>query len=119
MNISLSRLRKFHEAGAAAHAALGAANDRWRAAKRSLEDARTALRIFDDTAHGNSAKADRFQRERDKLQRDVDAAMQAVEAAEAARDHAGDVWSLANGLASRGRAYAADMGVLPADLMEA
>lgn len=119
MNISLARLRKFHEAGLNAHAALRAANDRWRAAKRGLEDARTALRIYDDSAHANSAKADRFHRERDKVQRDVDIATEAVGAADAARDHANDVWSLANSLASRGRGFAAEMGVLPADLMEA
>ena len=119
MQISIPRLRSFVEAGEAAHAAITVANQRWRAARRAVEDARTALRIYDDTAHAQakSVTADRFERARAKLERELAVAVEAVEAAEAAQERARDIHALAGTLASRARNHAAEVGVLPADLV--
>lgn len=54
-----------------------------------------------------------------RLERELQTATGALEAAEAARSDVYERYDLARSLASRGRDYAASLGLLPADLVEA
>ena len=132
--ISIPRLRAFHDDGAAAHAALIAANERVRFARRHAQDARETLELHRETRHlrqpptkvvpnpNGAGRVREYMGDPDRHTRAAEAAFaeaeKAVEAALAAQASAHERYSLASTLASRARDYAASIGALPADLME-
>ena len=132
--ISIPRLRAFHDDSAAAHAALLAANERLRIARRHAQAARETVELHRETRHlqqpatknvpnpNGRGRVTEYLGDPDRHTRAAEAAFaeaeKGVEAALAAQASAHERWSLANALASRARDYAASIGALPADLME-
>lgn len=116
MNVSIPRLRAFVDKSEAAHAALISANERVRAARRTIQDARTQMRIHTDSLHANTGGGDSIARQSAVLQRQLDTANAALTAAEVAQSSAHEIWAHASALASSGRAYADQLGVLPDDM---
>ena len=120
MTISIPRLRRFIAESDAAHAALIAAGDKVRHARKDYNAAKEALQVFHDAGpmEGRPGKDDE-KRMQVRLEKDLKTAADALGAAEAARTDVYERYDLARSLASRGRDYVASLGLLPADLVEA
>lgn len=120
MTISIPKLRKFMAEADAAHAALMAAGEKVRHTRRDFNAAKETLRIFNDAGpiEGRPGKDDET-RMKARIERELKVATDALEAAEAARSDVYERYDLARSLAHRGRDYAASLGVLPADMVEA
>lgn len=117
--ISITRLRGFVAQAQGAHAAMMAANERYREANTALTRAKDALRAYDDSAHARNAarKAhDSNYDHRARYVQDVRNAEEALTAAEAAQAAASEDWDAASSLANRGREHARSHGVLPPDM---